>query len=675
MALSETAENHFDFIYITKNSPNLIDPNDIQNKTQESINFANSTFEAYSIGNTSFFGLQLNQNVIISTSKLLLEKADKKTSTQQPEILKKLYSTVNRDKLASLFINIKKGNSLLSSISKENSQIEVSGFSDWISFDINNNSKNINLSGISITNDTTWNYVDLFANTKPLTNETASFAPAEADAILSYTFSDYTTLAQNRELASGIVSPVDPPMNTVEEIGIIYMGDQKVILLNTFGSESISEYLITQKKAVTDYQGKEILELNKSDFLNNRFSPIIENFEARYCVLLNNAFVFSATQNLLKTVIRNHKNVNTFNKTSVFKSLNKDIAKESSILFISNSKNLKKTIKGNFSADFSNQIQKTELSDYGLAAQTITDKAFYHTNVVIKKIEDEVSKTSSNAQQLLKVDLNTELATNPQFVTNHLTKKKEIIVQDQKNVVYLISNKGKVLWKKQLSSLIQGEVKQVDIFKNGRLQFAFTTNNQLMLLDRDGNEVKKFTKTYEGGNLNPLAVFDYEKKKNYRFVVTQAEKTFMYDKEAKIVRGFKYTVAEHPIITAPKHIVISNKDFLVFKLKDGSLKLLNRVGDTRLKVSEKINFSDNEVYKYKNKFALTDQKGVLHLIDLKGKISKSNFNLSNDHGMATTENTLVLMNDNVLTIKGKQVALELGVYTKPKIFISRIKFM
>jgi hypothetical protein len=224
-----------------------------------------------------------------------------------------------------------------------------------------------------------------------------------------------------------------------------------------------------------------------------------------------------------------------------------------------------------------------------------------------------------------------------------------------------------------LSSLIQGEVKQVDIFKNGRLQFAFTTNNQLMLLDRDGNEVKKFTKTYEGGNLNPLAVFDYEKKKNYRFVVTQAEKTFMYDKEAKIVRGFKYTVAEHPIITAPKHIVISNKDFLVFKLKDGSLKLLNRVGDTRLKVSEKINFSDNEVYKYKNKFALTDQKGVLHLIDLKGKISKSNFNLSNDHGMATTENTLVLMNDNVLTIKGKQVALELGVYTKPKIFYFKNK--
>jgi len=142
----------------------------------------------------------------------------------------------------------------------------------------------------------------------------------------------------------------------------------------------------------------------------------------------------------------------------------------------------------------------------------------------------------------------------------------------------------------------------------------------------------------------------------------------MYDNKAAIVKGFKYTKAEQPIIAAPKHIVLNNKDFLVFKLKDGSLKLLSRVGDVRIQVPEKIDFSDNEVFRYKNKFSVTDKKGVLHQIDLNGKLTKTNFNLSTDHGMAATDNTLVLMNDNILTIKGKKIELELGVYSPPKIF-------
>lgn len=667
LALTETTDNHFEFLYVTNNTADLINLDSIQNKTVESIEFANSTFDKYTIDNLPFYSLITNEKVIISSSKLLLEQLDGNIITSKSQTLQKLYDVTNKNKPATIFLNLDNSNSLLATITKENSKLQVSAFSGWISLDINDNQKNLNLSGISIANDSTWNYIDLLANTKPAANKTASFAPSKADAILSYTFDDYTVFAKNRELSSGIVSPVDPPMNSVEEIGIIYMNGEKAIVLNTYGAAGISEYLMSQKKESIEYQGQEILKLHKSDFLNNRFTPLIKNYEANFCVFLKNAFVFSDSQKTLKTIVSSYKNVATFNKSSVFKTLNKEIAKESSILFVSNSKNIEKIIKKDFTADFSNDLKKIKLSKYGFAAQTIADKNFYHTNIVIQETENEIG-SATNAAHLFKVNLDADLATNPQFVTNHETGKKEILVQDQNNLLYLVSSKGKILWKKQLSSLVQGKISQVDLFKNGRLQLAFTTNNQFMILDRKGQEVKKFTTSYEGGNLNALAVFDYDRKKNYRFVVTQAEKTFMYDSKASIVTGFKYTKAEQPIIAAPKHLVIGNKDFLVFKLKDGTLKLLNRVGDVRVSVSEKIDFSENEVFKYKNKFALTDKKGVLHQIDLKGKISKTNFNLSNDHGMSTTDNTLVLMNDNVLTIKGKKIELELGVYTEPKIF-------
>jgi hypothetical protein len=85
-------------------------------------------------------------------------------------------------------------------------------------------------------------------------------------------------------------------------------------------------------------------------------------------------------------------------------------------------------------------------------------------------------------------------------------------------------------------------------------------------------------------------------------------------------------------------------------------------------VPEKIDFSNNEVFLYKNKFSVTNKKGVLHQIDTKGKLTATNFNLNPDHGFYATSNTLVFMDDNILSIKGRKVELELGVYSKPKIF-------
>ena len=59
---------------------------------------------------------------------------------------------------------------------------------------------------------------------------------------------------------------------------------------------------------------------------------------------------------------------------------------------------------------------------------------------------------------------------------------------------------------------------------------------------------------------------------------------------------------------------------------------------------------------------------MLYQIDTKGKLTKTNFNLNKNHGLYTTSKTLALMNENTLSIKGKKVELEIGVFTSPKIF-------
>ena len=98
------------------------------------------------------------------------------------------------------------------------------------------------------------------------------------------------------------------------------------------------------------------------------------------------------------------------------------------------------------------------------------------------------------------------------------------------------------------------------------------------------------------------------------------------------------------------------------------LKIKHRAGGDRVKVNRTISFSNNEVFFYRNKFSVTDKKGVLHQVDTKGKLSATNFNLTENHGMFATSKSLALMDDNVLNIKGKKVELEFGVYSQPKIF-------
>ena len=98
-------------------------------------------------------------------------------------------------------------------------------------------------------------------------------------------------------------------------------------------------------------------------------------------------------------MIRDYKNKNTFNKTSLFKTLNKDIAQESSILLISNSKNIKADFKSNFSEGFTKEINQIDLSSYGFATQRIADNNFYHTNVVVNKIGSTKGKNSTNTKQ------------------------------------------------------------------------------------------------------------------------------------------------------------------------------------------------------------------------------------------------------------------------------------
>jgi hypothetical protein len=667
LSISQGVSNEFDFTYISSDTIPLIKLDSVQNKSKEVFTYKEYEVQKFQIEEDEFYTTTFTNKQLLSSSQTILENiiSDSDEKKLNPT-LEKLYEVSNSAKLGHLWLNLNASDALLKNLLETNEAIKVSNYADWVSLDIDLGEEGIYLDGITIATDSANNFLRLFSKTKPLSTITTQLAPEAVDSYKSYTFNDYKAFAKNQMEYLNTDVALDSLLNTVEEIGIAKDGSQPVVFLKTFGTANITDYLKNIQTNSFEFQGGEIMELGQTSFLNNCLNPLITNFTARYSSILGDTFIFSEDAQTLENIIVQYKSGNILEKTTLYKNAEELTTQESTIFSLANADGFQENLKDDGLEEIAKEIGQLNFSDYLFGSQQIAETNFFHTSYFVKK--NSKTTTSTGVTTLYDVQLDAHIALNPQFVTNHRTNRKEIVVQDVDNVLYLISTKGKVLWKKQLEGAIQGKIHQVDIYKNGKLQLAFTTNNQFLIIDRNGKEVAPFTKSYEGGNLNPLAVFDYEAKKDYRFVVTQNKKVFMYNNQGAIVSGFKYTNAEDIILNAPQHFRVGNKDYLVFQLSNGTLKILNRVGNVRVKVSEKIDFSENDVKLNRNKFTLTTSKGLLYQIDTKGSIQKTNLNLNSDHGMDATSKTLATMNDNILSIRDKKVALDLGVYSKPKIF-------
>ncbi|NHF61457.1 ribonuclease HII [Flavobacteriaceae bacterium TP-CH-4] len=656
-----------DFLFITENLENIFGTDSLRIKYEQGSGSENG-FSKFMIEDREVYSAIDKELVFIGSSENAIRNAlDTQSQNRTDTIFRKLFNVSDSNQPGTLFVRLNKSDSFLSQIVAHDSRFKPSSFSDWMSLDIHSEPNQLLLGGLTTVNDSSSNFLNLFRNTKPLPNTTPSFAPIQASGMLSYSFNDYRVFANNQEHYLQHSPVTDSLFSAVEEIGFIYTGSDRAILLNTYGSEDITNFLAELRQGALEHQGTTILELSKTDFLTNGFKPLIDGFEARYSVILENAFLFSENPEVLREIISNYKNGTTFNQGSLYKTAQNNLSAASTILYIGSPKHMENLIKKELKPEFYRQIKTPKLSGYVFSTQVVADGGFFHTNLSIQKSSS--MRRSLGVQPLFRVQLEAEIANRPQFVINHLTNQKEVVVQDQENRLYLISKDGKILWKKALNARIRGKIHQVDLFKNGRLQLAFTTNDHLWVLDRNGKEVKMLCKRFPGGNLNPLAVFDYDQKREYRLVVTQGNRISMYDRKGKIVKGFTYTRSEAPVLNAPKHLVIGNKDHLVFQLENGLLKILNRKGAVRVEVAEPIDFSTNEILLYQSQFAITDTKGVLHQIDQNGKVTRTPLYLNPEHGLDATSKTLVYINDNVLSIRGKKVTLDLGVYSPPIIFV------
>ena len=389
--------------------------------------------------------------------------------------------------------------------------------------------------------------------------------------------------------------------------------------------------------------GLDIYHFNENGFAASVFGKQFL-LDSEYMTIVDNKLIIAPTINFLTYIASRNANTQTLQCAPNFRDANRTLLSIANLSLYVNIPYVIRNAKEFFSDDFTSRIKKNEnlwknFSTFCLQAENSPSGNTYQhfflqydriyelgmrneelgINTEIfqdKNTENNINETiNENNQKIISSDnisnvedskknidnqdtettiphssfhipnwsvaLDAPAITNPQIVKNHYNGEDEIFIQDEKNQIYLISNGGKILWKKQVDGSIIGNVHQVDMLKNNKLQMAFVTEKKLYIVDRNGNNLKGYPKILSKKAIVGLSVFDYDKNKNYRFMIPTADADILLlNMQGEMPSDWNYSGSAN-ITTPLEHFNLKGKDYIVTANSEKAI-ILNRKGENRV---------------------------------------------------------------------------------------------
>jgi len=656
LSLSSYGKDEIAFTYIRKsNSFDSIQEGDtLKNKYQKSEIFLED------INSNEVHKVIIDEYIVSSNKDIILENIIRDFYSKKSNLdseFKKIIKTSDTDEPFNVYTksdnldNFKNELSEISFFPKSNTS--------WVGYDFNFSVENIYLTGITRISDSINGKISILKNIGASKTETDKIIPNSFSTFLTISINDSERFIFNfkdylkyKDLSTQNLN--FNSLNIIDEISFVE-DQEKFVILKLINKEQLNSYFRLEKFD-DNYNIKKII---LDEDLNILFKSIDNEIFGEYAVLLGDLLVITKTVSQLKKIINSQNLKDNLGSNDKYLSFKEQKSESYSFLWVGNNKSINAKIKSD------NDIDIEAYPYRSFSGRVNKDIALLEFNLS----KAETKNTNEDVYTEFFVTFDQEIISDPKWLKNHLNNEFDIAFQDSDNYLNYLSNKGNLYWKKKLSGKIIGDIEQVDIYKNGRQQMIFRTTKKLYLLDRNGNEVKQLSFPINSSSSDiPISIFDYEKNRNYRFLITVDNQINMYDSNGKIVRGFRPPLFESKIIRSPVHIRINGKDYIVIQLENGSLKILDRRGNDRIIVNNKIQYSDNSIFSYLEHFTTTDKLGNLIKIDTKGNLTKENLNLVGENSIDIVDNSLVYLNENMLTIKGITVELPFSRFSKPKIF-------
>ena len=637
--------------------------------------------------------------VVASRSVLLVEKAIRQIDNSESIVdnanFKKVYKTSGEHVDVNIYVQYKTFANLFKKYINPTYQKafqNIMYFGNWTELDVNIEKQSIFLNGFTQSSDSANNYLNIFKGQASGAVNVQEILPASSSLILSLNLSDINQFLDkqdqylqrkgqkqqykewfgtfektyNFDLDQALRNIVDEEITQVyTQVNPLDLSQNSYFIIETNGkSQTMDELMpllenwaVKKQCDINDFIFEYTVKEGKTDliysFPQSNLAPkwlgrVFSKVKTNYFTFIDDYLIFGNSIKDLKDFLDTYERKAVLENDSYFKELQDEISSESLIYFYANISSSKALINTIFSPLVSEQIEAnfTNIKKFqALVFQVVADEDMLYSNVLLKynPIIKEKPRT------IWESNLDTLLSIKPQIVVNHRNAKKEIFVQDINHTIYLINRSGKVLWKQRIDEKIISKVYQIDYYKNNKLQYLFNTQDKIYIIDRNGNAVENFPIHLRAPATAGVAVFDYDKSRDYRFFIPcKDKKIYVYDIEGKILPGWAFEESEAYIKTEIQHFRIGDKDYILCSDKN-RIYILNRRGEEKITLKKNIQKSINNIFYlvYKDEipyFASTKTNGIIFMINEKGDLfEKEGFDVSPNHYAIMTN-----LNDNTL---------------------------
>ncbi len=685
LSVHQTGEDHFDYFVVIRTMGRVGLPdfekvlkglNKPYTKNSER-NYVRTKISNYTFGDgqEDTYISEVKDYILISQSEILLEEGIRQVregiSLQNQDDFKKVALSAGQNVSGNLFVNLARfpsfagravtGNSVVSSGKKD--------IGSWLELDLTFRPDAILLNGFASSGDTVA-WLDILRNQEPQKIEIDRVLPANCMGFFAIGFNDNDKFQEDlnsylintdfyrkrqsdienllRETGQNVVSQF---MSFADrEAGVAYLPGSKdglapVMVVGTqsrnMAMETLSDWITLiggrEGKSLSDYQFTykidqerqfQIYEMPVQRLPEIVFGPMFGEITGKFFGFAGNYLIMADSRQAIQDIIYFNELNKTLSTDLTFQSTVELIVSRSNFYFYSAPFRSGSYYGEKLNSFWDSWVPKNEeflqrIGAFSLQIQNHPRNGLFFHNLIIKFADNSPDRPETVWESRLETTLNFK----PVMVTNHSTRAREILVQDEANKLYLVNNSGRILWHLPMEEAIRSEVYQIDYYRNGRLQYLFSTDNRIHLIDREGNYVDKYPINLRSKATNGLALFDYDNSRDYRiFIACEDQQVYLYDKRGSLVKGWGFDKTEGVVNQPVLFQRIGSKDYIIFS-DERRVYILDRRGNERVKPEKQFARSENNNMIFEGsssghgaRLVVTDVEGTVYYVYFDGKV-------------------------------------------------------
>nr|WP_255806916.1 hypothetical protein [Belliella alkalica] len=350
------------------------------------------------------------------------------------------------------------------------------------------------------------------------------------------------------------------------------------------------------------YQGKEIFVVATEDFPAHLFDGKFRGFSETYITGFNGMLVFANSVKSLRVFLDDIAADNTWGKSLQQKRIASTLNNASGFDFVVNVPRIWSSLENVSSPNwkvflqkYAPQLKSLDILSIGVLENEDLHKTDIDFSYSLRPIKS-VSGVVLTENKVVRFRDN--LIYGPKSIQNFNDRSSEFVVQDENNLVHLLTGEGEIVFSQALDGVITSDIFQIDFYKNGKLQLLFATQKMIYIIDRLGGVLPGYPLEIPGRNITHLNLVDYDNNKDYRlFVGTDQAELYLINKNGDALDGWNPQVISSNLVVKPAHHRIAGAGDMMLALNEqGDLYFFNRRGEKVLDSPIKIGGSVRSDY-------------------------------------------------------------------------------